>query len=179
MIVYRKTPNDLMRERKERKLSCAPERPLCVTYVVTKDGDCIDTDQLTETQILAIARQAILLSAQAHKEGRVLRDNLVIEANCLMEVVKPHYQPTLAGMKVMIPLLQHADNVVQGFARDVLLTTAERGGLARIQEIARFFKESQGNFDPLTGEDLLRVVNQMQVNEQRRQERATVTEQSR
>lgn len=169
MIVYHKTAMDLMRERKERKLSCAKPRPLCETYVMTKNGDCIDTDQLTETQILAIARQAIMLSAQAHKEQRVLRDNLIIDATCLMELVKPHYEPTLAGMKTMIPLLVHHDAVVQGYARDVLLSTAERGGYHDIETVTRFLKESKGNFTPVNAEDMLRIVNQMQINEERRE----------
>ncbi len=169
MLVYHKTAMDLMRERKERKLSCAKPRPLCETYVVTKNGDCIDTDQLTETQILAIARQAIMLSAQAHKEHRALRDNLIIDASCLMELVKPHYEPTWDGMKTMIPLLVNHDAVVQGFARDVLLPTAERGGYHEIEVITRFFKESQGNFAPVNAEDMLRIVNQMQINEERRE----------
>ena len=168
MIVHRKTANDLMREKKERKLSGTKPRPLCATYVVTKNGDCIDTDQLTEMQILSIASQAINLSAEAYKECRTLKDNWLLDATYLMKLVEPHYEPTWEGMKVMIPLLKHHDIVVQNYARDVLLPTAVRGHYYEIEAIARFCKESRGNFAPVAAYDMLPIVNQMQINEERR-----------
>lgn len=168
MIVHHKTAIDLSREMKERKLSCAPHRPLCKTYVVNKDGDCIDTDQLTETQILSIASQAIKISAQAYKESRVLKDNLILDATYLMELVEAHYEPTLDGLKVMIPLLKNQDEVVRQYANDVLLPTAVRGHYYEVEAIARFLKESRGNFTPVAAYDMLPVVKQMQLNEQRR-----------
>ena len=165
MLIHRKTLTEMQRERKERKLSGTQSRPVCPTYVVTKDGDCIDTDQLTEMQILSIASQAIRLTAQAHKECRTLQDNLISDATYLMGTVE---QPTWEGMKVMIPLLKHQDMIMQNYARDVLLPAAVRGHYYEIEAIARFYKESRGNFAPVAAYDMLPVVNQMQINEERR-----------
>ena len=165
MLIHRKTPTDLQREKRERKLSGTKPRPLCATYVVTKDGVCIDTDQLTEMQILTIASQAIKLTAQAYKECRTLKDNLILDATYLMGMVE---QPTWEGMKVMIPLLKHQDMIIQNYARDVLLPAAVRGHYDEIENIARFCKESRGNFAPVAAYDMLPIVNQMQINEERR-----------
>ena len=164
MKVYEKSAEQYNREQGEANIYAHMVRgvpkEVCEYYVVTKEGKKIDVSDLTEEQVLAFCKQALVAWGKAKDEDS--KD--VAEAFKLVQAVRPYFRGTYKGLNTVMDLLENKDGQMRSSAAD-LFTPLYVDKIQNVNAVAKYLQECKGNFKSPTSEQIKEVANQMAKNE--------------
>lgn len=145
-------------------------KTVCPTYLVKRDGTRVDTYDLTEKEILGLIE--IDLVDYTNPRGNYKKDNRTdLDSFHLATELKGHYIPSIdATIKLANLEIQYGHIV-----RDLMGTIGALNHLSVAEVIARFNKESNGDFEPVTTEEAIVILEQMAVNEINRKQNKSRT----
>ena len=153
LTVFEKTKQEIESERNYRDPKMNVLNPVCPYYLVSTKGEKVELKNLTDDQILVALDQ--VLSDPKNQEN--IKAGLKF-GKALKEI---GYQPSLRVVKAM---LEMEDSELK---RDAFLPLAH-DHLSCVIPVARFLQDSRGNFDRLTKEQEIQVIDQMMQNEKNR-----------
>ena len=163
--IRQKTANELRDEESLYKFGAAVAhgipKTVCPTYLVKRDGTRIDTWDLTEEQILGLIE--IDLVDYTSPRGNYRKDDRTdLDAFKLADVLKGKYVPSVAATLKLSQLELQYGHIV----RDLIGTIGAMPTLDKARTVATFLKESNGEFEPATPEEIISILDQMVANEE-------------
>lgn len=167
--VFTKTKDELEEQQNLYNFGAAVahgiRKEACPYYVVNKNNEKYDINELTADQILGFCRDAVSQNDKAFATNKM--SSAIKEAFKLMKLLndKYDYQFKLKDMKKVIELMYGDHN--SSWFQDLLKPSCANK-IERIVDVASFIKETKGDFAKPTKEDLLKVTDQMIINEQKR-----------
>lgn len=165
--IRQKTQDEIAHEEADYRLGAALTKGIpitvCKTYLTKKDGTRVDTRDLTEDQILGLIHNDLIdfSSAQGSYKttGRTGLDSFK-----LVKALKENgYTPSVNAVLQLSQMEQQFGNIVMDVIGSFRTAHFDR---ARI--IAKFQKESSGDYSQVQTDEVMAVLEQMAVNEKNR-----------
>lgn len=188
--IFEKTENEIQEER-EFNQYCNNEtkrKDICPAYVFTQDRTKVDVTDLEECQIIRLYRQAfkeyILAKSnnEIDKRGRIesindafkLTDSLKGRRNVsyeglkkFLEFLTPEFLKEYDMPMMGFSLSQKDKEIYNSLAKQIL-SPLIKDKMSKVDLIARYINESKGNFEEITFEKRIEVIDQLILNEQSR-----------
>lgn len=136
-------------------------KSVCPTYLMKRDGTKVDTNDLTEEQILGLIQSDLM--DYASPQGSYKRTGRTdLDSFKLAEDLKGHYTPSLRATYQMMQLEQQYGHIVV----DLMGSMGALVHRDKAKVIAQFQKETSGDFTPVQQDEIMAVIEQMAINEQ-------------
>lgn len=192
LSIFEKT-QDEMEEEKEFNKYCEGGKKgiikdVCPFYIVSKDKTKVDVLDLSEEQIIHLYRQSL-------REYIIARSNHEMDSNGMIESTYDAFKLTeglkgkrtvsYEGLKQILELfspdfltkyerpmmdfsLSQSEKEVYKIIAKKLLTPFVNEKMNKVETIAKYLKESKGDFENVSDEMKYEVINQLIINEQSR-----------
>ena len=132
----------------------------CPTYLVKKDGTKVDTSDLTEEEIMALITQDVKDFESSNGSYKTNAKNH-LDSFDLIKVTEKSWTPSVDA----ILQTYYMENTYGHIMADIRGTMDQNNIVDKAQTIAKFLKESNGNFEPTTKEETIVTLQQMSYNE--------------
>ncbi|MDD4110930.1 MAG: hypothetical protein PHS54_05225 [Clostridia bacterium] len=170
--VYQKTQQEIDEERSQNNAYARMVKGhgeiVCPCYVVKKDGTKLDVWGLKEEEILSFVNQSLREGIVAKTKKAYDKNGgieVLVEASKLTKELRGHYTPSDKGLKSIIELFEDDNQFIRSWSKDIL-TPLVSDKLSKVNTIAEYLQETNGNFDKPTKKQLFQVIDQLSQNEQ-------------
>ena len=167
--IYQKTQKEIEKETSldawlAREVKGKPKR-VCPTYLVMKDGTKIDTADLTEEQIMAIIDEDVqdFLSPT----GSYRTHNHLYSFD-LIKATERSWIPSADAILQTYAMEQTYGHIMADLRG--VINIQSNNVVGKAETIARFQKESNGDFEPPTTNEIVSIIQQMSYNEKAKQQ---------
>lgn len=171
--IYEKTEKEIDEELKifclkqSQELTQKYRKSICTTYVITKEGHRVDTDELGEKQVLGLCKSAIITAFNKNDFY------LLNEAFRLANITSARIDLSYAGLKEIVPMLKDNRVKVRAWSADIFgcfdLTKYHNACL-----ITKFLEQSKGNFNEPNKNQICNTLDIMEKNEQKMIEKYSI-----
>lgn len=162
--IRQKTANELKEEESLYRFGAAVAhgipREVCPTYLVKRDGTKVDTWDLTEEQILGLI-EIDLVDYSSPRGTYKKEDRHDLDAFKLASALKGKYIPSVAATLKLSQLETQYGHIV----KDLIGSIGAMYDYEKARTVATFLKESNGEFEPATSEEIISILEQMVANE--------------
>lgn len=161
--IYTKTHQEIVDEKRlhywvSREIKDI-EKPVCLTYVINNDGTRVDTNDLTENDILNLIEYDIK-DFKAVDGSYKRNGNNYPDAFKLIEALGTNYTPTYDGIFRLYQMKQQYGHIIADITGGLVYKVTDKARM-----IAKFQKECNGDFSQVSDEDIVSIIQQMNINE--------------
>ena len=162
--IRQKTQDEIKKEEGMYRFGAAvlkeiPES-VCTTYIMRKDGTRVDTNKLTDDEILILIQSDLMDYVSPHSTYLSAGD---LDSFKLAELLrKALYTPS---MKVVLQLQKWKEQY-GSIVGDLMGSIGANRYIEKARDIAKFQKETSGDFTPVRSDEVLAIIEQMAVNEE-------------
>ena len=134
---------------------------VCETYLMKKDGTKIDTRDLTEVQIMDLVERDLMDYSNPNGTYKT-NPRVGLDSFKLASAVKDTYNPSIAGAIKFCELKEQYGHIVADLmgAFEVFKHTD------KAETIARYIKETNGDFTPVETSEVIATLQQLAFNAQ-------------
>lgn len=170
VTIFQKTQKEIEEERRlyswaAHEVKGIP-KAVCPTYLRKKDGTKVDTSDLTEEQIMAIIDRDVQEYISPTGPYRTTGNSHLVSFD-LLKATENSWIPSIDAI-----LQTYAMEQVYGhIMADLRGGMDKRGIVDKARIIAKFQKESSGDFNPPSKDEIVAIIQQMSYNEKMEQQR--------
>lgn len=169
ITIYQKTQKEIEEEKglytwAAREVKGIP-KAVCPTYLMKKDGTKVDTSNLTEDQIMAIIAQDVQDFSSPTGSYKTT-GNSHLSSFDLIKVTENSWTPSTDAILQTYAMEQTYGHIMA----DLRGSMDKRDIVGKARTIAKFQKESNGDFEQPTKEEVVAIIQQMSYNEKMKQQ---------
>lgn len=141
---------------------------VCKTYLMKKDGTKVDTRDLSEQEILGLIAND--LKDYSNPNGTYKTNPRTgVDSFKLADAIRDTYTPSIDATIQLYQMKEVYGHIVA----DLMGSLGSYKISDKAETIARFNKESNGDFSPVETQELISVLQQMSYNEQMRKQQSS------
>ena len=151
----------------------------CSTYLLTKGGQKIDTNQLTEQEVLKLISQDLNAYFEDRKKYAMQTQQESIFSYDLVDALKEHWNPSCGAifrLKEAEINTEKRNEDLSFVLKDLISRIDKNGIVQKAEAIAQFNQQSRGEHGSVSKEEVLRVLDQMVINEQNKEKEQQANE---
>ena len=139
----------------------------CPTYLIKTDGNKVDTSELTEEEIMMLISQDVQDFSASNGTYKTTGNNH-LDSFDLIKVTEKSWTPSIDAI-----LQTYYMEKTYGHIMADLRGAMDRNNIVnKAETIAKFIKETNGNFDPVNKSEVMTTLQQMSYNEQMKNQRS-------
>lgn len=165
--IMQKTQAEIEKEEADYRLGAALAKgvpmKVCKTYLTKRDGTKVETRDLTENQILVLIYNDLLdfLYPQGSYKTTGRTD---LDSFKLITILKEHgYTPSVNAVLQLTQMEQQFGHIVMD-----IIGSFGTAHFSEARIIAKFQKESAGDYSQVQNSEIIAVLKQMEINEKNR-----------
>ena len=185
--VMQKTKEEISREESYLMMSANPfrdenspiKRDFCNTYLCTRSGEKLDTNQFTEQQVLKLISQDLSAYFKDRKNYAMQTQQESIFSYDLVDALKEHWNPSCGAifrLKEAEINTEKRNEDLSFVLKDLISRIDKNGIVQKAEAIAQFNQQSRGEQGSVSKEEVLRVLDQMVNNEQNKEKERQANE---
>lgn len=152
---------------------------LSTTYLLTTDGKRVDTNHLTEQEVLKLISQDLNAYFEDRKKYAMQTQQESIFSYDLVKALENHWNPSCGAifrLKEAEINTEKRNEDLSFVLKDLISRIDKNGIVQKAEAIAQFNQQSRGEQGSVSKEEVLRVLEQMVINEQNKEKERQANE---